>query len=267
MRRGASRRRGRPSIVTTVRRLRRSTGTTQERAASPSTCTVQAPQAATPQPNLVPVRPSSSRSTQSNGFSGRPRRCAAGRSPSALPWSPPPPTCSMNIITEHLASGSANLQSLDQRADQRVDQLGVIRPGEFRMGDEKTRKPVQRAPQRLGNDVRIALGGITPAAASPATSSRNRRNASKAGRLLGGRAIKLVFGGWFFSYRLRRKQGQLIFVAVLKRELQISLQKPFGVYLASSARRSALKSWASRAIRFLNVAWRSSSRISCLSLK
>jgi hypothetical protein len=30
---------------------------------------VQAPQAATPQPNLVPVRPSVSRSTQSSGVS------------------------------------------------------------------------------------------------------------------------------------------------------------------------------------------------------
>ena len=31
-------------------------GITQERTAAPSTCTAQAPQAAMPQPNLVPVR-------------------------------------------------------------------------------------------------------------------------------------------------------------------------------------------------------------------
>ena len=38
-----------------------STGVTQLRVAMPSTWTVQAPQAATPQPNFVPVRLSSSR--------------------------------------------------------------------------------------------------------------------------------------------------------------------------------------------------------------
>ena len=32
------------------------TGSTQDRTAAPSTCTVHAPHAATPQPNLVPVR-------------------------------------------------------------------------------------------------------------------------------------------------------------------------------------------------------------------
>src|SRR6201988_3387218 len=42
----------------------------QERVASPSMCTVQAPQSAWPQPNFVPVSPSVSRSTQSNGVSG-----------------------------------------------------------------------------------------------------------------------------------------------------------------------------------------------------
>ena len=47
-----------------------SSGVTQERTALPSTCTVQAPQAATPQPNLVPVRPSRSRSAHSSGICG-----------------------------------------------------------------------------------------------------------------------------------------------------------------------------------------------------
>src|SRR6185369_11787119 len=36
----------------------------------PSTCTVQAPHRPCPQPNLVPVKPSSSRITQSSGVSG-----------------------------------------------------------------------------------------------------------------------------------------------------------------------------------------------------
>src|SRR5579871_4694775 len=43
------------------------TGIEQERIATPSTCTVQAPHWAMPQPYLVPVMPSVSRSTQSNG--------------------------------------------------------------------------------------------------------------------------------------------------------------------------------------------------------
>ena len=47
-----------------------SSGVTQERTALPSTWTVQAPQAATPQPNLVPVRPSRSRSAHSSGICG-----------------------------------------------------------------------------------------------------------------------------------------------------------------------------------------------------
>src|SRR5262249_59923225 len=45
------------------------TGKEQERTAAPSTCTVQAPQSAMPQPYFVPVRPSVSRSTQRSGVS------------------------------------------------------------------------------------------------------------------------------------------------------------------------------------------------------
>src|SRR2546422_10467076 len=44
-------------------------GVTQERIAWPSSCTVHAPQSALPQPNLVPVMPSTSRSTHSIGVS------------------------------------------------------------------------------------------------------------------------------------------------------------------------------------------------------
>ncbi len=46
------------------------TGSVQDLSATPSTCTVQAPQAETPQPNLVPVSLSASRNTQSKGVSG-----------------------------------------------------------------------------------------------------------------------------------------------------------------------------------------------------
>src|SRR5215467_7627178 len=45
-------------------------GTEQDRVATPFTCTVQAPHWAMPQPYLVPVMPSVSRSTQSKGVSG-----------------------------------------------------------------------------------------------------------------------------------------------------------------------------------------------------
>src|SRR5438067_183131 len=45
-------------------------GSTQVRVATPSRCTVHAPHWAMPQPNLVPVRPSVSRSTQRSGVSG-----------------------------------------------------------------------------------------------------------------------------------------------------------------------------------------------------
>ena len=46
------------------------TGTEHERMATPSTCTVQAPHCATPQPYLVPVRPTFSRIAHSSGVSG-----------------------------------------------------------------------------------------------------------------------------------------------------------------------------------------------------
>jgi hypothetical protein len=45
-------------------------GVTQERAATPSICTVQAPHNAMPHPNFVPVMFNVSRSTQSSGISG-----------------------------------------------------------------------------------------------------------------------------------------------------------------------------------------------------
>ncbi len=45
-------------------------GMLQERVATPSMCTVQAPHWAMPQPYLVPVRPICSRITQSSGVSG-----------------------------------------------------------------------------------------------------------------------------------------------------------------------------------------------------
>ncbi|MNG31785.1 hypothetical protein D3C84_1176560 [compost metagenome] len=45
------------------------TGNTQERTATPFICTVHAPHKAMPQPNFVPVMPSTSRNAHSNGVS------------------------------------------------------------------------------------------------------------------------------------------------------------------------------------------------------
>ncbi|XQU71739.1 hypothetical protein OJJOAM_004528 [Cupriavidus sp. H18C1] len=45
------------------------TAVMQARIGEPSICTVQAPHSAMPQPNLVPVMPSSSRNTHSSGVS------------------------------------------------------------------------------------------------------------------------------------------------------------------------------------------------------
>src|SRR5260370_28653883 len=58
-----------PSIVVTLAPAIAPTEVMQERVERPSTCTVHAPHIPIPQPNLVPVRPSSSRITQSNGVS------------------------------------------------------------------------------------------------------------------------------------------------------------------------------------------------------
>src|SRR5437762_5570342 len=60
----------RPSIVVTRLPATAATGSTQVRVATPSRWTVQAPHCAMPQPNLVPVSPSVSRSTQRSGVSG-----------------------------------------------------------------------------------------------------------------------------------------------------------------------------------------------------
>ena len=56
-------------MVVTARSRTAPTGSMQERTGLPSICTVQAPHWAMPQPNFVPVMPSMSRRTQSNGMS------------------------------------------------------------------------------------------------------------------------------------------------------------------------------------------------------
>src|SRR5215831_3375685 len=66
------------SIVVTADVPMLSIGVIQERVATPSICTVQAPHSAIPQPNLVPVMPSTSRNTQRSGVSpSTSTRCSA----------------------------------------------------------------------------------------------------------------------------------------------------------------------------------------------
>src|SRR4029077_7266247 len=60
----------RPSMVVTLRPETVASGVMQERMALPSKCTVHAPHSAMPQPNLVPVRPATSRTAQSRGMLG-----------------------------------------------------------------------------------------------------------------------------------------------------------------------------------------------------
>src|SRR5262249_42885570 len=59
-----------PSMVVICLPTTAATGTEQERIATPSTCTVQAPHCAMPQPYLVPVRPTFSRNAHNKGVSG-----------------------------------------------------------------------------------------------------------------------------------------------------------------------------------------------------
>ena len=61
-----------PSMLTTLRPPTADIGVWHDRTALPSTWTVHAPQNPPPQPNFVPVRPSSSRRYQSSGMSGSP---------------------------------------------------------------------------------------------------------------------------------------------------------------------------------------------------
>ena len=57
-------------MVVTRRPATEARGVTQERIATPSKCTVQAPHMAMPQPNLVPGSPATSLTAQSSGMSG-----------------------------------------------------------------------------------------------------------------------------------------------------------------------------------------------------
>lgn len=59
-----------PSMVVTARSPIEPMGRRQERTGAPSKCTVHAPHCAIPHPNLVPVRPRTSRNAQSRGMSG-----------------------------------------------------------------------------------------------------------------------------------------------------------------------------------------------------
>jgi hypothetical protein len=59
-----------PSMVVMALPAAALTGVEQDRWATPSMCTVQAPHNPMPQPNFVPVIPRTSRKTHSRGMSG-----------------------------------------------------------------------------------------------------------------------------------------------------------------------------------------------------
>src|SRR5215813_2466919 len=78
------------SIVVTGRPETSLTAVAQARVAWPSTCTVQAPHSATPQPYFVPVSPNSSRRYQSSGIDGSPSKdCVCPLTCNLTIWPPP----------------------------------------------------------------------------------------------------------------------------------------------------------------------------------
>src|SRR5260370_28395200 len=90
-----------PSIVVISAPTTAPTGTTHDRIASPFRCTVQAPQSAAPQPNLVPVSPRTSRRYQRTGISGSPSNERS--TPFTLNWiieSPPPSTAKIDLLVQ-----------------------------------------------------------------------------------------------------------------------------------------------------------------------
>src|SRR5882724_2509158 len=76
------------------------TGRTQERTSAPLMCTEQAPHCATPQPYLVPVRPTCSRMTQSSGVSAS--TCTSRTRPLMLSFAMGPPGA---ILADSAARG------------------------------------------------------------------------------------------------------------------------------------------------------------------
>src|SRR5438105_13122397 len=105
-----------PSMVVTAREPTAPTGSRQDRAASPSTSTVQAPHWAMPQPYFVPVKPSASRSTQSSGVAG------STSTSSRLPFT-------LRLITSRLLSADSTVRAhggllFAERADEFVERLG-----------------------------------------------------------------------------------------------------------------------------------------------
>src|SRR5258707_2347463 len=75
---------------------------TQDRVASPSRWIVQAPQAATPQPNFVPVSPRTSRRYQSTGIDGSPSKVCA--------W---PLTCKVIMLPSESIATAVNVAPPD----------------------------------------------------------------------------------------------------------------------------------------------------------
>src|SRR5690349_2559890 len=93
-------------------------GVWQERTGWPSRCTVQAPHSAMPQPNLVPVRPTSSRITHNSGVSA-----------SALTVIVLPLIC-RRVLTGDLLCGGARQEELPGSSTSIGDAAGEVQPGQ-----------------------------------------------------------------------------------------------------------------------------------------
>src|SRR5678816_1749369 len=102
----------RPSLVVIFLPVASETGVLHERTGLPSTCTVQAPQRAIPQPNLVPVRPRVSRSTQSSGVVGSASTLRASPLMSRVIM-----LSSLRTVTGALLDGGSSDELLRQVAD------------------------------------------------------------------------------------------------------------------------------------------------------
>src|SRR6202035_3210958 len=79
-------------MVVTARPATAAAGRTHERIGWPSTSTVQAPHRGMPQPYLVPVKPSTSRSTQSSGMSSGTKTSCSVPLTSSFMVAPPGPS-------------------------------------------------------------------------------------------------------------------------------------------------------------------------------
>src|ERR1700729_4367214 len=105
------------------------TGVMQDRVASPSMITVQAPHNPAPQPNFVPTIPSSSRRAHSSGISGSTSTAIFRPLTRRLIIVPPPPSA-LELSTKELQiedGWGGVLLARDQIGERRTIPMGISR--------------------------------------------------------------------------------------------------------------------------------------------